>query len=111
MPNTIILKQHDLEPAPRATLANADGTPINLTGAISVFSVIRPSAGGTTVRRACSIVDASNGVVSFVWQVADTLNVGSFSQEWEINWPGSPLRPQTVPNTLYNLIVVEDDLD
>lgn len=111
MPNTITIKQNDLEPAPRATLRNSDSTPINLTGAISVTSVIRPIGGGTTRRRACTLVDAANGVVSFAWQAADTATVGSYSQEWEISWPGSPLRPQTVPNSLYNLIVVEDDLD
>lgn len=108
MPSTIILKRGDLEPAPRATLRNADNSPINLTGASAVTSVIRPTAGGTAVRRACNVIDAANGVVSFVWQTADTATAGSFSQEWEITWPSA--RPQTVPNTLYNLIVVEQDL-
>lgn len=109
MPNTITLKQHDLEPAPRATLKNANATSINLTGATGVTSVIRPIGGGTTVRRTASIVDAAQGIVSFIWQTTDTAVVGSFYQEWEITWPTA--RPQTVPNSSYNLIVIEDDLD
>ena len=69
----------------------------------------RPIGGGTTVRRSCTIVDAANGVVSFQWTTPDTAVVGSFYHEWEITWPTA--RPQTIPNSGYNLIVVEDDLD
>ena len=112
MPNTITLKQHDLEPSPRAQLLSGTGVnegPINLTGATGVFSVIRPIGGGSTIRRTCTIIDALTGIVSFSWTTPDTAVVGSFYQEWEIMWAGS--RPQTVPNSLYNLIVIEDDLD
>ena len=112
MPNTITLKQHDLEPSPRATLLSGTGVnegPINLTGATAVASVIRPIGGGTTIRRTCTVIDPLVGLVSFAWTTPDTANVGSFYQEWEIVWAGS--RPQTVPNSSYNLIVIEDDLD
>ena len=112
MANIVTIKQHDLEPAPRASLVSGPAgqtVPVNLTGATAVTSVIRPIGGGTTVRRSCTIVDAANGVVSFQWTTPDTAVVGSFYHEWEITWPTA--RPQTIPNSGYNLIVVEDDLD
>lgn len=111
MPNTITLKQHDLEPSPKATLLRGTGStaaPIDLTTAIAVTAVLRPVSGGTPIRRAATIESAANGSVSFQWQTGDTDTPGAYFHEWEITWPGN--RPQTVPHSKYNVIVIEADL-
>lgn len=116
MPDSATWKQHDLEPPPQSTLANADGDPINLTTADAVYFLMRPVGGGTALRVAATVVDATNGVVKHTWDTSGapwgtghTDTVGTYDQEWEIMWPTS--RPQTVPNESYNTIVIVDDLD
>jgi len=106
---TATWKQNDLEPPVQSTMRNSDGTGIDVSGATAIYFLMRPVSGGTTVRTAATVVSASAGTVKHEWVSGQTATVGSYYQEWEIMWPSS--RPQTVPNTSYNVIVIEDDLD
>jgi len=109
--NIATWKQHDLEPPARTTgLQNADGTPIDITGATNVTFIMRQvgSTGASAITRTATTVDAANGIVQLAWTTGDLDVVGVYDQDWRINWPTS--RPQTVPNTGHNTIVVEDDL-
>jgi hypothetical protein len=65
----------DLQPALQATLLNPDGTPANLTGATVVFTMSQ--RGVTLFSGAAIIVNASSGVVEYVWQPGNTNYYGS----------------------------------
>lgn len=115
MADSAIWKQNDLEPSCVSTLTNEDGSAINLTGATAVYFLMRPVGGGTALRVAATVTNATGGIVTHTWATTGapwgtghTYTIGSYDQEWEIMWPSS--RPQTVPNSGYNTIVIEDDL-
>ncbi len=114
MASTATWKQNDLEPEITTVgLLNADGSTINLTGATNVHCMIRRTGqnGAPKVDRACTVIDAANGVVSCDWVTGDLDTIGTYDQLWRILWPGSGSnRYQSVPTPGYNTVVVEDDL-
>jgi hypothetical protein len=98
------IKSFDRLPSIQATL-NAD-----LTTAVDVKFIMRPSNGGTVkVNAAATIVNPSGGVVRYDWLTADTDTPGQFQAEWEVHWPGP--KTQTFPTATYHSIEVVADLD
>lgn len=102
-----IIKKGDTEPKLRATLKNADDTPIDLTAATAISFVMKNTEGGSATKTAAAFVDRSAGVVEYSWATADTAAVGTFNCEFEISWSG---RLQTVPNGAFFQVQVIDDL-
>lgn len=107
----ITLKRHDTWPPVKATLKQTnEGTgnqePIDLTGAVKVTFIMK--TGSTLVEGTCSIVNAKEGKVEYVFAAGDTAIAGSYEVEFEIEW--SPTKIQTVPNGGYNSIVILADL-
>jgi len=90
------IKRHDRLPELKATLVDADGNPIPLTGA-SVKLHVR-AAGAATVKldKPCNIIDDVNGVVSYPWDAGETDDAGDYDAEFEITF--SDDRVLTVPN-------------
>ena len=97
MSETVQMKQGDTGPSLTATLKNPDGTAANLSGA-TVKLNIKARRGGTTLvnHGTVTVTDATNGRVSYAWQVADTANPGSFYVEWEVTYAGGMIT--TYPN-------------
>lgn len=98
-------KAHDLFPPLEATLSDENG-PIDLSTATSVKLLMK--SGSTNVTGRCTVVDAANGRVRYDWIRGDTDTIGTYQVEFEITWPTA--LPETVPNTGYNEIVIEQDL-
>lgn len=97
MSDTVQMKQGDTGPPLTATLKNPDGTVANLNGA-TVKLNIKARRGGTVLvnHGTVTVTDATNGRVSYAWQVADTANPGSFYVEWEVTYAGGVIT--TYPN-------------
>ncbi len=105
MPADFILKQHDTWPRLEATLSDLSG-PVNLTGA-TVKLILK--VGATTVTGTCSIVaPATNGVVRYSWNPADTAAVNTFQGEFEVTWSDSTIT--TFPNDDYFSVEIKADL-
>lgn len=105
MATTFNIKQGDLLPSVEATLADANGAPINLTSAVSVNFRMwrqRPGESSYLIDRAATVVSAVAGTVRFDWQAGDTTPIGTFSADFLVMWPSS--KPQTIP-TVGNLVV------
>ncbi len=110
------IKRGDLLPVIQATLRQENDkgemVVIDLRTAISVTFVMRNmDTNQLKTRAVADIVDAINGVVRYHWAVVDTNTVGHYRCEWEILWPGTPNKPQTVPTDSYNTIDILQDLD
>lgn len=108
MASTFVIKRGDQEPKLRATLKNADNTPIDLTAATALSFVMKNvQGGGGAIKAAGTFIDRPNGVVEYAWAIGDTATSGVYNAEFEISWGG---RLQTVPNSIYFQVQVVDDL-
>ncbi len=59
------------------------------------------------VKDTCTVTDAVDGRVTYLWQAGDTDTSGTYNIEFEIEW-GTEI--QTVPNDSYITIKIVDDL-
>jgi len=107
MPNTFYIKQGDLLPVIRSTLYDANGDPIDLTGANVTFVMRLPGAPNLQVRAGATIVDPVGGVVQYAWQEGDTNVVGGFAAEWSASIGGQQM---TIPNLNYLTVQVSNNL-
>lgn len=120
------VKQHDRRPWLVAQLQNGNGTGIDLTGALSVYVIVRKAAAVAPLLKApCEVlttfvggipteldgvpVTDLDGWVRYKWVTGDTDDTGDFDVEWEILWAAND--PQTVPTVGYYRVSIGDDLD
>ena len=103
------LKRHDTWPPLRATLLQADGRPINLTGATAT---LRAASLSVTPVKLLSyqmtIVDAVAGVVDVSLSPDDTAMVAIYRAEIEVVFADGGR--VTVPNAKYFTISIVRDL-
>jgi len=102
------IKQNDTSPSLQATLKDASGTAIALTGA-SVRFHMKALDGTVKVDAAMAITNASGGVVQYNWQTGDTNTVGSYSVEFEVTYSDSTI--ETFPNNQNLTISVVRELN
>jgi hypothetical protein len=106
---TFQIKRNDLLPEIVATCLDADGAPVDLTGATGVeFHMKAAEAGSPKVDAAGTIVDAATGVVKYSWTGSDTDTAGTYSAEFEVMFTGS--KQMTFPNFENITITITEDL-
>jgi hypothetical protein len=104
-----MIKQHDLRPYLEGQLLLPDDTPLNLTGALGGFAIMRKVGEQIPAfRKPIVITDAALGEFEYQWETGDTDAIGEFDFEIEIDWAGEP---QTFPVDGYYKVTVVDDLD
>ena len=105
---TFYVKQNDTSPAMQATLQDADGNAVDLTGATVRFHM--RAIGGTTVvvDAAATVVTAASGIVKYEWDAADTDTIGSYQAEFEVTYADSSV--ETFPNDGYIRVEIIDDI-
>lgn len=104
-----VIKQNDTTPAITSTLKDADGGPVNLTGATVRFIMRRKGAGTPKVDGEATIGSpATAGGVSYAWDAADTDTAGRYDAEFEVTFAGGA--KQTFPNSEHLWIDVVKDL-
>lgn len=102
------IKQNDTSPSLQATLKDASGTVIALTGA-SVRFHMKALDGTVKVDAAMTVTDNLNGIVQYDWQTGDTDTVGSYSVEFEVTYGDSTI--ETFPNNQNLTISVVRELN
>lgn len=104
-----VIKRGDLEPAITATIRDATGTVVNLTGATAPTLVLKPIAGGSALRytTGTSVLSAAGGRITHAWVSGETATAGSYFAEWEVTWPST--RVQTFPTEGTFSVVIEQD--
>lgn len=102
------IKKNDTSPAMLATLQDAKGIAIDLTGA-SVRFHMRPISGGeVTVDKPATVVTPDNGIVQYDFASQDTEKTGTYKAEFEVTY--SDARIETFPNDGYISVVILDDI-
>lgn len=102
------IKRGDTYPPIQATLSDASGSAINLTGASVLFKMRLRDTGAIIVSAAATIVTAASGIVSYAWDAADTAVAGEYLAEWEVTLSSG--RIVTCPNDGYLVIKIDGDL-
>lgn len=105
---TFYVKQNDTSPAILATLQDANGTAIDVTGASVRFHMRSIGGTSTVVDAAATIVTAASGIVRYDWDAADTASIGSYQAEFEVTYADASV--ETFPNDGYIRVEIKDDI-
>ena len=105
---TFYIKQNDTGPAMLATLQDANGNAINLTGASVRFHMRSVGGGNPVVDAAATVVTAASGIVRYNWVAADTDTVGTYRAEFEVTYADASI--ETFPNDGYIVVQIIDDI-
>jgi len=108
MPTVTRLKRHDTAPAFTASLLDANGDPVNLSGAAARFLMRNPRTRALKVSGAMSITDAALGRVSYAWAAADTDTPGVYQVEVQVTFADTTI--ETFPNGSHHRLEVLKDL-
>lgn len=103
------LKVNDRYFNPTATLKDAAGTLVNLTGAAVKFlmrSANDPSV--VKVNAAANILDALNGKVSYTWAAGDTNTAGDYYVEWQVIFSNGS--EATFPSDSYQVFTITPEI-
>lgn len=119
------IKQHDLETPLRIRLTDTDPDdpteqrqiPVDLTAAVKVTVIGQHQADLNSHFEHEVTGSGADGVVVMPWSVGDTDVAGVIDVEVQVDWPGTPPRPQTFPNgssklnpSGYMTVIIQEDL-
>jgi predicted dehydrogenase len=105
---TFYIKQNDTSPKVLATLQNASGSAIDLTGASVRFHMRTLDGSSTVVDAAATIVTAASGIVRYSWTAPNTATSGSYQAEFEVTYADASI--ETFPNDTYISVEILDDI-
>lgn len=105
---TFYIKQNDTSPAMLATLQDADGNAVNITGSAVRFHMRPIGSTQATIDQAAVIVTPLSGIVQYNWQASDTAAVGSYQVEFEVTYADASV--ETFPNDGYIRVEITDDI-
>ena len=102
------IKQNDTSPSLQATLKDAAGSVVDISGS-SVRFHMKSIDGTLKVDEAMIIVDGTNGVVQYDWVAGDTETAGSYFVEFEVTYSDSSV--ETFPNNGNESVTVTKELN
>lgn len=105
---TFYIKQNDTSPSMLATLQDASGNAVDITGASVRFHLKPIGSSAVTVDAPATIVTALDGLVRYDWQAADTDTIGSYQAEFEVTYGDGTV--ETFPNDGYIRVEIISDI-
>ena len=110
MPERFTTKQNDTAPPIEQVLKDANGFPVNLTGAsIKALMRVRPAGAVKVNGSAATIVgSASNGRVRYNLTASDRDTADVYEFEWEVTFSSGEV--QTFPGNGYLIVDIQDDI-
>lgn len=102
------IKQNDTSPSILATLKDASNTPVNLT-ASNVRIHMRDVAGSLKIDSPVEVINASEGIIRYDWEAADTDTSGTFYVEFEVTYTDGAI--ETFPNTGKEVVIILAELN
>lgn len=102
------VKQNDTSPTMLATLQDASGDAVNITGASVRFHMRPIGSSQIKVDAAAVIVTALDGIVRYDWQASDTAVIGSYEAEFEVTFSDASI--ETFPNDGYIRVKIVSDI-
>src|SRR4249919_3452502 len=99
--------QGDTASALTATLRDANGVAVNITGASVHIDVVPIHGGAKTVDAAATIVDAPTGQVSYTFTAPQTATPGDYLATFVVTFGGGAI--ESFPNAGYYLVTINPD--
>lgn len=96
----------DTTPSVTATLTDATGAAIDLTGATVTFRMAAPGSDTLKVNAAATVTNPTLGQVAYAWTAADTDTPGYYLARWRIVFSSG--RIASVPNAGYLVVLVQE---
>jgi hypothetical protein len=104
----VTIKRNDTHPPIEATLKDANGDPIDLTGAAVKFIMKKTGAVTPILSTAMTIVSPTEGTIKYEWEAGTTAIAGLYEFEFEITFADTS--KLTVPNAEYERLRILEDL-
>tara|TARA_R100001086_G_scaffold16743_2_gene8190 strand:- start:482 stop:799 length:318 start_codon:yes stop_codon:yes gene_type:complete len=101
------IKKGDTSPILQATLTDYNGDPVNLTAADVQFRM-ENFDGTLKVNAACTVTDATNGVITYTFTTDDTDTAGTYKAEFEATYSDASV--ETFPNKGSERIIIQEDI-
>lgn len=102
------IKRHATGPAVQIRVTNeSDGQPVDFTGATGTFFMY-DFEGNVLVNAPLTVVDPSDGLLSYVWQVGDTAQAGTHRAEFQVTLIDSTV--EVYPREGYISVKILSDL-
>lgn len=98
------LVQGDRAPSITATLTDATGAAVNLTGGTVTFKMRILDESRPAITGVATIVNAATGAVRYDWASGDTDTPGVYLASWTLTLAG---KPQTFPAYRVKRVLVE----
>jgi hypothetical protein len=103
------LSAGDTKPPFHAQLQDADGNPVDISGA-SVRFVMRAIRGTAPFVAANAVIDGADaGLVHYDWQDGDTDEAGGYYADWEVMFISGDIA--AFPNDGPMTVAIHDDLE
>ena len=106
------IKEGNVRPALETKLIGQDGDPVDLTGSSVRFQMKEVGGDSTLVDNDANIVDATEAIVSYVWERGDTDDPGTYIAEFQVDYDGSTTFEvdEEFPNSEYITIEIEETI-
>jgi hypothetical protein len=108
MPTITKIKRNDTRPSFTATLVDAAGNAVDLSGAAALFLMRDPRTRALKVSGAMTIVDPAAGTVRYDWAAGDTDKAAVYQVEVQITFGDTTI--ETFPNGSHHRLEVVKDL-
>jgi len=108
MPTITKIKRNDTRPSFTATLVDATGAAVDLTGASVLFLMRNPRTRALKVSGAMVIVSEPLGQVRYDWAAGDTDKAAVYQVECQVTFGDSTI--ETFPNGSHHRLEVLKDL-
>lgn len=108
MSTLFLMTKNDLLPELTATLQDADGVAVDLSGATGIeFHMVPVGSSTPKVNATAAFVDQANGRVKYSWTGTDTDTAGEFYGEFEVAWGAFT---ETFPNGEHIVVRIQEEL-
>jgi len=108
MPTITKIKRNDTRPSFTATLVDAAGNAVDLSGASALFLMRDPRTRALKVSGAMVIVNATAGEVRYDWAAGDTDKAAVYQVEIQATFADASI--ETFPNNAWHRLEVLKDL-
>lgn len=109
MSNSFNIKQNDTAPALEAVLTDSSGRAKSLADVQTVgFNMSNDNGVSLIDQGTGTIINATKGIVSYIWQDGDTSNTGVHSAEFQLTYTNGQI--ETFPNSGYIKVIIKDEL-
>lgn len=103
-----VIKQGDTKPIVTATILDATGAVVNLTGCTVQFVMRALTSNTPLIQKSATVVTPAAGTVSYTWTAQDTATAGNYMAQFVVTFGDATI--QSFPVDGYLEVLIEENL-